>query len=601
MSFDTRVEQSVLERYGFTTDAVLPYLVTLLSGLLLVECLLFVIVPSVGSYETSLIAAFPLTFWVLFYTVLLGGIGTLLASALTGRAYWPHGLALVLANYALFFFLPAARGYKLYGRGISDILRHLGDVQGIVGTGSLPGIWYPGTHVLMAELTMLGVPMDTTRYVVAFVFGALHIAGIGLLVRTLSGRHAGLSIGLAVATPLVYTGMHISTQPAAVSFLLLPVFVGILERYRQTRKFGYVTLMVIFGLFTVYTHPMTTLLLSAIVGVTALYSQFHDRISAASVATLSPRLAVIFPILLFAWIINFRQFRVAVDDIVTPDGGPSPGAATAQEAAEVSFTLLELLTKFITLYGTVAIYGLTAGLISLFVVRRVLTEEASYRFGVSTAQVGTGVCVAGVFVLNSLILGNIIRASRYALLFAVVLVALGLLDRMVRGDSLGTALLVVVVVSTAIVGVNATYEPNRHLTYSEYDGTEYLLTNSPDSDIHSWKTDNRMEEYVLGTNNPTLYPPQLRIENGVPDRLGYQSEGTTAADTFGEAMVVTKDYDMEQHTASYYTADQQEFLFQYDEQSVQRMGADQTANKVYTNGGFEGWSVRPDTQLEDES
>jgi hypothetical protein len=593
MSFDTRVEQSVLERYGFSNDAVLPYTVALLSGLLLVECLLFVIVPSVGSYETSLVAAFPLTFWALFYAVLLGGIGTLLASAATGRAYWPHGLALVLANYGLFFFLPAARGYRLYGRGISDILRHLGDVQGIIGSGSLPGIWYPGTHVLMAELTMLGVPMGSVRYVVAFVFTALHIAGIGLLVRLLAGRKEGSSIGLAAATPLVYAGMHISTQPAVVSFLMLPVFIAVLERYRQTRHFAYVAVLLLLGLFTVYTHPMTTLILSVIVGVAAAYSQFHDRVSPSDVPTLSPRLAAIFPMLLFAWIINFRQFRVAIDNLVNPDGGASPGAATAQEAAEVSFTLAELLAKFVTLYGTVALYGLTAGVVSLFVVRRFLDGAPDYEFGLGTAQLGAGIGIAGVFVLNSLILGNIIRASRYALLFAAVLVALGLLNRMVRGDGLGTALLVLVVVSTAVVGVNATYEPNRHLTYSEYDGTEYLLTNT-DSEIHNWKTDNRMEEYVLGTNNPTLYPPQMRVEDGVPDRLGYQTDDTTAADTYGDAMVVTKAYDMEQHTASYYTDAQQEFLFQYDERSVERLGNDRTANKVYTNGGFDGWDVRTD-------
>lgn len=592
MSFDKRVEQSRLDRYGFSNQAALPYAVALLSGLLLVECVLFVIVPSVGGYETSLIKAFPLTFWVLFYTVLLGGVGTLFASALTGRTYWPHGLALVLSNYALFFFLPAARGYKLYGRGISDILRHLGDVQGIVGTGSLPGIWYPGTHVLMAELTMLGVPMDSTRYVVAFLFGALHIAGIGVLVRILSGRQAGLSIGLAAATPLVYTGMHISTQPAAVSFLMVPVFVAILERYRQTKEFGYVAIAVVLGLFTVYSHPMTTLILSIIVAVMAVYSKVHDRISADSLPTLSPRLAAIFPMLLFAWIINFRQFRVAIDDLVSPDWGPSPGAGTTQEATEVSFTLLELLTKFVTLYGTVALYGLTAGVISLFVVKRLLAGEVNYEFGFGTAQVATGVGIAAVFVFNSLILGNIIRASRYALLFAVVLVALGLLSRMVRGDEFGTAVLVLVVVSTAVVGVNATYEPNRHLTYSEYDGTEYLLTNAPESEIHNWKTDDRMSEYVLGTNDPTLYPPQMRSENSVPDELGYQTEDTTAADTFGDVVVVIKTYDMEQHSASYYTEDQQEFLFQYDERSVERMHSDATANKVYTNGGFEGWDVR---------
>jgi hypothetical protein len=550
--------------------------------------------PSVSSYEPSLIDAFSISFWFLSYTVLLGGIGILVGSAMAHKRYWPHALALILSNYALFFFLPAARGYKLYGRGNSDILRHLGDMQGIVGTGGLPGTWYPGTHVLMAELTMLGVPADSVRYAVAFLFGALHIIGIGMFVRIISGRQEGLPLGFAAAVPLVYTGMHISTQPAAVSFLLVPVVAAVFERYRQSKQFGNVWMLLIFGLCIVYTHPMTTLLLTLFLGVTAVYTLVHSRFIDSAISTVSPRLALIFPILLFGWIINYRQFRVAIIDLFTPDPGAAPGASTAKEAAEISFTVWELAVRFFQLYGTVAVYGFIAGLIMLGVGRGLLARDIKYDFGVSSAQYGVGLVVAIVFVVNSFILGNIVRAARFALLFAVVLIALGLVDRIRAGDRRIVGALVVVVLATSVLGINATYEPNRHLTYSEYDGTSYLLTNSPESNIYSAETDHRMEEYVLGTNNPGLYPPQMPSENEVPRNLGYDTDDMTAADTYGDAMLVTKEYDMQQHTASYYTDEQEEFLFVYGPESVERLGTDPTANRVYTNGGFDGWDIRPD-------
>jgi hypothetical protein len=592
MSFDTEAARSFRRKFDVDTELILPYSVAVLAGLLLVECLVFVTVPAATGYETSLVEAFPLSFWLLFYTVLLGGIGVLLGAAVIDHRYWPHGLALTLANYALFLFLPAARGYRLYGRGTGDILRHLGDVEGILGSGSLPGVWYPGTHVLMAEFRMLGVPEPSLQYVFAVLFTALHIAGIGVLVRLLWGRQEGLSIGLVAAVPLVYVSMHVSARPVVNSFLLVPVVAVLFERYRRGRAFENVWLLVILGLYMIYTHPMTTLLVSALLGLTAVYSTIHGRY-VDSVPTVSPRLAVVFPVLLFSWISTYTQFTSAVSKLFVSDDGSSPGAVTTQQATEVTFTAAQLAVRFVQLYGTVALYGATAGLLSLLTVKRLFDGTADYEWGVSSAQFGLGVGIAGAFVANSLIVGNIVRASRYALLFAVVVIALGLLDRLAAGDKRTAVAIVLVVVATAVVGVNATYEPNRHLTHSEYDGTEYLLTNSPESDIYNADTGHKAEEYILGTNDPGLYPEQMPEENAVPRGLGYDTPETTAADTFGDAMLVTKTYDMQRHTASYYTDAQEQFLFLYGPDSVERLGDDPTANRVYTNGGFEGWDIQP--------
>lgn len=593
MSLNTWADQSFWVRFGVDHRSVLSYSVSLLSGLLLVECLLFVAVPAAESYETSLTGAFPLSFWLLSHAVLLGGICVLLGSALTDQTYWPHGLALVLGNYALFLFLPAARGYRLYGRGNNDILVHLGDVQGILGTGSLPGTWYPGIHVLMAELHMLGVPFGSMRFVAGFLFTALNIVGLGMLIRVLSGRQIGLNVGLAVGAPLFYAELHVQTQPFALSFMLLPVLVFLFECYRRSGQFANVWGIMILGLFLIYTHPVTTMMFAAFIGVAGAYSALHHRFVDPKTPKVSPRLAIVFLILLFSWIINFGRFRTEVAKILTPDSGPAPGAATVQQANEVQFTVLELALRFFQLYGTIALYGFTAGLIALFVGRRVMNGTMAYEWGFSLVHFGTGVGIAAAFVLNSLIVSGIIRASRFALLFAAVLLSLGLIDRIRAGDRRTVAALVAVIVATSFIGINTAYNPNNHLTYSESDGTEYLLTNSPDTEIYSAQTDKRMDEYILGTNDPGLYPRQLPRENSVPPDLGYQSQDQTAADTYGDAMLVTKEYDVRQHTASYYTEDQQEFLFLYGEEHLDRLGTDPTANRIYTNGGFEGWDIQP--------
>lgn len=593
MSFGNTPGRRVWDWLDWQNQELLPQGVAVISVLLVIESVLFVAIPAAESYETSVVTAFPVSFWALFYAVLLGGVLVMILSALTGESYWRHGLLLVLANYAIYFFLPVARGYKLYGRG--DILRHLGDVQGILQTGTLPGNWYPGTHVLMSELVMLGVPLDNVRYLVAFLLTGLHIVGLGVLIRVLSGRQAGMGIGLAVATPLVYTELHLSTQPAMVSFLLLPVVATVMEMYRRSRRPVYLCFMMVLGTFMVYTHPLTTVFLTILIAAGAGYSLLHKQFFASKLRRLSPRLAAIFPMLLFTWIINFEQTRIELRKVLTPNQEASPSAATIQEASGISFTVFQLASKFLQLYGTVAIYGGTAAVSALYVLKQILQGDLDYNWGLSGAQFSLGVGITAAFVLNSLIIGNIIRGSRYMLLFAVVIIGLALVNRVMAGDKYVTGLLVLIVLATAIVGVNAAYEPNRQVTYSEYDGNQFLLEHADGSYIYNANTDNRMEEFVLGDGSPRIYPEQMSNSQPVPRRLGYESEQSTAGGTFGESMLVTKDLDTRQHTAQYYTQEQQELLYLYGQEDVQRLGDDTTANKVYTNGGYDGWDINPNS------
>jgi hypothetical protein len=523
-----------------------------------------------------------------------GGIVTLVVASVTKSGYWAHGILIVLGNYAVYFFLPVARGYKLLGRGQADVLRHLGDVRGIVSSGSLPGIWYPGEHVLMAMLNMLGVPLESTVHVTGFLLTALHVVAIGLLVRHLSGARGSLAAGLAAGAPLVYTSFHVSGHPAVNSFMLVPVVLVLVERYRRSRRNATLLLFVLLGVTIVVSHPMTTLLLVGMLFVTALYTAVYDWGTSAVHPRVSPRLATVFLPLLFLWISSFRQTRVAVKNVFAPSTGPPPGAEELQQATQISFTPIQLAEKFFTLYGAPFIYISLGGLFTLVVLVAFLRDDRRFEWGFATTQFGVGVAIAGSFLVQDLIVKGKIRASRYALLFAAVLTGLAFVYSIERTHSLGTAVLTMFVVVASIFGANAAYEPNRHLTYAEYDGSQYVaLSQEPGVDVYSMDTSHKMEEYVLGTNHPRLWPRSFQIENNVPPQLGYTEPDTTAADTFGRSYLVTKSYDLERHTAAYYTAEQQDYLQRYSRRHRDRLARDRTSDKIYDNGGFVGWTVSP--------
>lgn len=595
MGYETDIDRGVFDTYEFANRDLQEYLVIVLAGFLALESGIFLLIQPATGYETSLVEAVPRSFWLLFYLVLGGGILTLVAAAVTGSDYWRHGIAIVISNYALYFFLPKARGYKLYGQGTADVLRHLGDVKGILATGSLPGIWYPGEHVLMAQMTMLGVPFDAIPYLTALLFTVLQIVGIGVLVRTISGQSGSLAAGLAAGAPLIYTTFHLSNHPAMNSFMVVPVLLTLTELYRRSNDKEYFFLFLLIGVFVIYSHPMTTLFMVGLLLLTAVYSAVFGRLSLTYVRTLSPRLGVAFLPLLFAWLTKFGQTRQAIAKIINSQDEATPAARELQKAGSVEFSTGQLLEKFVTLYGTTAIYFTIAGVFTLLTLYWFLWRGPRYDWGLGTSHFVAGLAIAGTFLLGNLIVKGIIRANRYSLLFAAVVVALALVHSASERQSGVTVALAILLVTSGVIAAGAAYEPNNHMTHAEYDGTRHMaLHHDPGTPIHAMDTAHKMQAFVLGRQDPRYYPADINLNNNIPRNLGYFSADVTAADTFGRSYVITKKHDTEQHTASYYTPQQQEYLFRYDEDSLARFHNDPTANKVYSNGGTTGWSVSPE-------
>jgi len=595
MGYETNVDKGVFDIYQFGNRDLQEYLVIILAGFLVLESGIFLAIQPATGYETSLVEALPQSFWYLFYIVLAGGILTLIAAAATETGYWRHGLALIVANYALYFFLPKARGYRFYGQGTADALRHFGDIKGILATGSLPGIWYPGEHVLMAQMTMLGVPFDAIPYLTALLFTTIQIIGIGVLVRTISGQPGSLPAGLAAGAPLIYTEFHLSNHPAMNSFMIVPVLLTLTELYRRSNDNEYVVLFVLIGVFIIYSHPMTTLFMVGLLLLTAVYSGGFGRLSLTNIRTLSPRLGVAFLPLLFAWLTKFVQTRQAIAQVITSQDEATPAARELQKAGSVEFSPVQLIEKFVTLYGSTAIYFSIAGIASLVTLYWFTSRDPRYDWGLGATHFTAGIAIAGTFLLGNLIVKGIIRANRYSLLFAAVLVALALVYSASEQQSSVTVALSILIITSAVLAAGAAYEPNKHMTYAEYDGTQYMATHYEQRvPIHAMDTSHKMQAFVVGKDSPRYYPADINLNNNIPRKLGYFGADVTAADTFGRSYVMTKTKDTEQHTASYYTEQQQEYLFRYGEDSLARFHNDPTANKVYTNGGFSGWSVSPD-------
>ncbi|WP_188976932.1 glycosyltransferase family protein [Halocalculus aciditolerans] len=558
--------------------------------------LLAVSTPPAAGFETSLPPAFPLAYWVAFYGVLAACVAVYFLSAADGSAYWKHALALVLADYAVYFFLPLVRGYLLYGRGTSDILVHIGDVKNILATGSIwSGSWYPVQHVFISELVLLGFPLRGAEYVVEFAFTAVFVASFGALLRTMTDGRRAIAYGLAAGTPLVYTIFQTTIIPSFLSVMLFPTVLLVLERVRRSDSPTYLLVLTVFAVGIALTHPVTGGLLAVLVVASTVIGVVYSWRTGAAVERIPARLALLVVPVVYAWYINFRQTETSIRQIALAwaTGGTTPVEGAAGQAAGAALTPFELVVRFVQLYGVIFVFLGLAGLFGLYVAWELLRHRRGrYAEVFATGQFGVGFAVAVGFFTVYLIEFEPTRVSRYLVVMAVLLVGLLLVrttEWRPRRRTVAQVVLALSLVSATALGANAAYTSNKQLTQTEYEGVAFSLTHkAPDAPVRTAAVSHKIEWYTYGDVSGSIWPP--RVRTGLPDRLGYTNH-TYANQTFPRTYVATLEYDRRFYTDPYFTPAQQDDLFIYGEDDLETMRNDPTVARVYDNGAFETWYI----------
>lgn len=588
------VRHSPVSVYGLLTGVATQRILVLLGAVaLLVQSLMLLETSPATGYETSLVAAYPPEYWAALGVVVAGVVLVFLGSAVTRTGYWKHAFVLLASTYGLFMFLPIARGYKLYGRGTSDPLFHLNVVKRIVASGSIGDLFYPMLHLTVVELTFVGMPLEATQPLLGFIFTMLFVGGIALFVRTLVDDNRALALGLCAATPLLLADFHGQLHPALNSFTLLPAALVALEYSRRENSVPFLVVAVILLVTIVFYHPVTALLTILVVlsmgGVTLLYPRLSGQ-------SLRPLRLIIVPglfALFTGWYLLFEQIQRAILSVFSSS---QEAPIESQAALTAGLSTTDILLRFVELHGRVFVYFLIAGLFGLLIIRELLADRSTYPETLGVTQYALGGFVAVAFLTVNLIAANPTRFSRYLILFAVVLVALLLYRLVVVGASRRQVLVVTVVVAiiaAGLLGPFTVYIPNKHLTHSEYEGTEFAIShNGGQPFVSSGESFKTIVYTVAGTGVKFQLTPLLQDPDDffLPRHLGYD-ESASAAETFDHPYVVTMVYDREQHTAAYFTPEQRENRFLYDDEDLARLHADPTANKVYENGGFELWHL----------
>ncbi|WP_256686143.1 hypothetical protein [Halococcus qingdaonensis] len=575
--------------------------------IVIICCSLFLmsvaLTPLAHTFDISVYAGMPLPTLVLFGILICIAVTALSASIIITdyqRGLW-GGLAVAAVAYAGFFHFSLARGYVLTtGFGL-DTLVHLGYISDILSSGEIHNFQYPATYLLFAEGSLLtGLPSRILMWTVAWAFFMLFILSTIIFVQIVTGdSQLTAATGLASLAP-IFGAYRVSIMPWLFAYSFLFIALAALERYSTTNSGRWLFCLLLVSTGLAVFHPYT----SVIAGITILGYAVLKRQSNISGFDRNPTLATIISFILLVGIpIIFKTvnsyIRGAIGNLlITETGG---GATIAQQALITDYSLIHLITRFILQkWGVLLLYFGVAGVAVLYLLHKAFRGNTNFYEKYVSSQYIIGGLISILLLFVRIFAANIIRVSQYLIMFSVLAVAIAILkvsQRIRTLTSTRVAVAMLLIMSTPVIGLDlgTTYQPNDHISEKTATGYNWHLDTKNMNKQTALRGDrDKLANYFYGharTVNALKQGNYIRSTLSLPRMLGY-NEYTSISKAIGannSIYLVTRTADRRWYHAepkwrykdlNYYTADE-----------LQRLKNDNTANRIYFNGGLSVWVV----------
>ncbi|WP_136601184.1 hypothetical protein [Salinigranum halophilum] len=402
----------------------------------------------------------------------------------------------------------------------------------------------------------------------------------------------------------VYAYLHTSLQPAGVSFLFFPIILYLLIKISHSlERTPYVIVSAICVAFMTFYHPVAALILIMCLFVWAMGQAFYIKMFSKikpdhhHVTHITGPIFMIttVSVISFMWYSEFTQFEGIIKRtviILFESSDPtSPAESQISDAAELGY--LDALVRFIQIYGHVLILLALSGISFVFACYKANEDRLNFpEFNMST-QFLAAILFTVFFLANYLIGFDPYRAMRYLILISSLL-SVGLLSRDLPVEKFPFskrgifALFVIFTVIAAPLSVNTTYLDNKHLTESEYEGTEWMVKHgNENSQILSYWTTSKLKQAILGIHNvnESSDPWAVINKNVTFQDVAEAREGISELSAIPNSYVITKQIDRSFHKA----ANQRSRSELYSKSELTQVNNNKSTMKIYNSGEYIVW------------
>mgnify|MGYP000197394530 CR=1 FL=1 len=265
-------------------------------------------------YELSIYKSTPALVWIFLIISIAGGVTIIVHQVYTkeykNSNFWLFGLLILILSRMSLLYIPFIRGYYTW-RG--DNISHIGAVKDVLLTGHVAtGNFYPGTHILLAELTSIsGAPIELIANHITGLFSILYVVFIYLLATTVLHERGQQLLVFGAIGGVIFNDYEVFLRPNALSFLMLPLVLFLYFKHSIKYRIPFVILLVLYPFF----HPFSSIVLVAsfiAIGLSQATLGYKYKIGRKEREPFSIVPILIVLCILLPWILSFQWFELNI-------------------------------------------------------------------------------------------------------------------------------------------------------------------------------------------------------------------------------------------------------------------------------------------------
>ncbi len=477
---------------------------------LIISLIILSSVPKENGFEISIYDAFPITFWFFFIlTFIIGLIIIFIHSIFKIRGSFSI-IGSILSSMILLVlvFLRTIRGYPFADP--QDLNQHYSSIQQIVNTGFLQtGDFYPIIHVHSAIFKyVLDFQYELIADIITFCILIISVIFIYLITRSISKSNQVALFCICFGfIPIFGYGYYFHPSVLSIFFILIILYL-IFKNVRINNHKEIVVLLLIFGIFINFFHPITAIFLIIILFSLYVYSFLLPHLTKALIFVkmdlknkIAKNLGIIplcLTIIFFMWYLYFSYIGGNIKkfyEFVIEGYGSSTFISTSNLVERSGMSFHQILSLLVNIYGVTCIYLIITVFGSIiYITYNVKTKKSiSSSYLIFILLFGITSAIAFLIFFTQTAENDLIRIFRMPLLIATILS--GLLLFIIYNENIcniknlfkkNTLIILFLILMTFLTCFSfqgyytspAIAKNNYQITYMEIQGTQWMINHS---------------------------------------------------------------------------------------------------------------------------
>lgn len=507
-------------------------------------------------------------------------------------------VGVLLLGYLVYFSLPKQAGVVLYGGHASDILVHIGIARSILNSGVVPpSDWYPLVHIQLAlfgEVTRAPIPAAQRIFPVLYLL--LFALGLGLLARELVSGPQVEWIAFLLGLPMIFAELNGTFHPSMVAFFMFPLFAY--SFLQSGRAFDTATLSL--GVALSLMHPLASLTSIGFAFIFLLADGvLEDGPSPITLFKNKAAQLLLLSLVWSSWFFSFDATSLTIAEKLgllskytsegskTGSGGGEGIIAIYLQALGGETSLGVLVDQALQQYAPMLMYAVSTcfGLVILVTASRRRSRSYTREAIVLTAVSFVGVLVSIPYFLTDLVIGNPIRAGRWSVIGAILVVGLASVSKK-SSPPFVRYIMILFIISSVPLGMYATDTENQHIREQTLEGGEWQLSyRNANVPTKSQSLTSNLNIYLRGPYGPS--PLNHALDNQTLERPVNMPKNRSLSASYECSYLVASAYDVEYHR--HLSQQRKQGLNYLTSEDIDRIESSPTIDQIYTNGAMDIW------------